>query len=207
MPANKVKFGLSNVHVVETILADDGSASFGETILKVPGSVDLVMDPANDAEPFRADDIDYWNNGGTPGFSGKMEMALFPAAFKIMCLSFKRDGKGVLYEPSPKPDKHFAIMFQFKNDANRTRHIIHNVTFGRLSIASHTTVRPEAPITESIPMNSSPIYVPALDEWIDQAEMDEATDATVYNNFFTTPYIPAPAESENPETPGTTENH
>lgn len=196
--ANKVKFGLKNIHLAKTTLADDGSATFGE-VWPFPGAVDLSMEAPDDGEAFRADDKDYWIGGGTPGFSGTLEMALFPAKFKIDVLGYKRDANGVLYEPDQVEESHWALMFEFKNDKTRTRHVVHNVTFGRLGIASHTTENPVTPITETISVNSSPIYVPALDEWITQAEMDEVTDAAIYAGFFGQVYVPVAEASEGDE--------
>ena len=66
--ANKVKFGLKNVHyavVTETADAQTGAITSTYTTPKAwKGSVSITMDPNGEDVPFYADDSDYYDIPG-----------------------------------------------------------------------------------------------------------------------------------------------
>lgn len=194
MAANKVKWGLCNVHYAIATIASDGSATYG-SVVALPGAVDLSFDAEGEVTKFRADNQDYWTGGGNTGYSGTLEMALFPASFKEAVLNMKRDNKDVLYEDSNADVKHFALMFEFAGDQNKTKHVFYNCTATRPTVAGHTTEEELEPATESIDIDVSHIYVAALNTNIVKAEADETTDATTYAGFYSDVYIPAPTSA------------
>lgn len=194
MAANKVKWGLCNVHYAIATIAANGSATY-ETPVALPGAVDLSFDGEGEVTKFRADNLDYWTGGGNTGYSGTLEMALFPASFKEAVLSMKRDDKNILYEDANAEVKHFALLFEFAGDQNKTKHVFYNCTASRPSVAGHTTEETLEPTTESIDIDVSSIYVPELDTNITKSEADEVSDATTYGSFYTDVYIPAPAST------------
>ena len=55
MAENKVKFGLSNVHIAK-ITEEDGAITYG-TPFAMPGAVSLSADPEGETTPFYADNI------------------------------------------------------------------------------------------------------------------------------------------------------
>ena len=64
--ANKIKYGLSNVHYAKATIAADNSATFG-TPKPIKGAVSLSLSPEGDTNTFYADNIAYYvsaaNNG------------------------------------------------------------------------------------------------------------------------------------------------
>mgnify|MGYP003295252270 CR=1 FL=1 len=63
MADNKVKFGLSNVHIAK-ITETAGVITYG-TPFAMPGAVSLTADPEGETTPFYADNIKYSSNGST----------------------------------------------------------------------------------------------------------------------------------------------
>ena len=61
--ANKVKFGLSHVHVlfIESYDAESKTYTYdSEGIRPIPGAVNLSLDPQGDSTDFYADNISYF---------------------------------------------------------------------------------------------------------------------------------------------------
>ena len=65
---NKVKFGLSNVHIAK-ITEADGVITYG-TPFAMPGAISLTADPAGDTTPFYADNIKYYIATSNQGYEG-----------------------------------------------------------------------------------------------------------------------------------------
>ena len=58
--ANKVKFGLSNVHIAP-ITYSGSNVTYG-TIFELPGAVNLSLDPAGESADFYADNTKYFSD-------------------------------------------------------------------------------------------------------------------------------------------------
>ena len=69
--ANKVKFGLKNVHVFPITDDKETGVVFGE-VIKVPGAVNLSLDAEGDSNEFYADDVIYWSEFSNNGYSGDL---------------------------------------------------------------------------------------------------------------------------------------
>ena len=76
---NKVKFGLSNVHIAK-ITEQDGQITYGIPIA-LPGAVSLTADPEGDTTPFYADNIKYYIAVANNGYTGELEIAMTPEEF------------------------------------------------------------------------------------------------------------------------------
>lgn len=90
---NKVKFGLSNVHVAKIIKGEDGAITY-DTPFKIPGAVNLSLDAEGDNEPFYADNIKYFESFANNGYSGELEIAKIPDEFLKEILGQKIDSIG-----------------------------------------------------------------------------------------------------------------
>ena len=75
---DKVKFGIKNVHYA--LLTDDTTPTF-DTPVAIPGAVSFSLEANGDSSPFYADDTQYFVTVANNGYTGDLEMALFPAEF------------------------------------------------------------------------------------------------------------------------------
>lgn len=156
--ANKVKFGLKNVHyavVTETL----GVISFG-TPKAIKGAVNLSLDAQGDETNFAADDnAKYYNVTNNTGYSGDLEVAKFPTSFYEDIFGYIVDDNGNLFEDASVEPKHFALLFEFAGDANKTRHVMYYCTCSRPSVASGTTTETKDPVTETVTITAAPLPV------------------------------------------------
>ena len=84
---NTVVFGLENIHVGEYNVASNGNVSLGAPY-HVPGAVDMTQDPQSEQTVFHADNRAYYMATDDNGYSGDLEMAMFPDEFKVRFLNY-----------------------------------------------------------------------------------------------------------------------
>lgn len=147
--ANKVKFGLKNVHIWAIESEVDGKPTYG-TALKIPGAVNLSLDAQESEEPFYADDIVYYLAATNSGYSGSLEVALIPDEFRIQVLGARLDDDGVLVEATNDKRKEFAMAFEFDGDQSQTRHVMYRVAASRPSVSGAAVTNSKTPQTDTL---------------------------------------------------------
>ena len=185
---NKVKYGLKNVHYAVATISTDGSATFG-TPKRIPGAVNLSMDPAGEQVNFFADDTKYFSQTPNAGYTGTLEVAIVPDEFKVDVLGYIVDSNGALVEDADAVTKPFALMFEFQGDEKATRHVLYNNTAARPSVAGNTKGESIEVQTETLNLTTGMIYVPALGKNVPKTSLKK--DQTGYSNFFSAVYQPA----------------
>lgn len=146
---NKVKFGLSQVHIYP-ITSDTSTGTEYDEGFAVPGAVTLSISPEGDSEPFYADNIPYYVSTSNNGYSGSLEMALLNDDFNTKILGMKLDEKsGLLIESIGDVGKEFAMAFQFEGDVNATRHILYRCKATRPKMEAETIADKTTPKTDS----------------------------------------------------------
>ena len=100
--ANKIKYGIKNVYYAVATLAANNSATY-DTPVALPGAVSLTLDPEGDNSVFYADNIAYYATYANNGYSGSLELALIPDAFRKDVLGEIEDSKDVLCPHRPPP--------------------------------------------------------------------------------------------------------
>lgn len=153
--ANKIKYGLKNVHYAVITEGEDGSITYG-TPVKIPGAVSMSLSPRGDRTEFYADDQLYYTESTNDGYEGDLEFALIPDDFKKDVLGYKEDANGVLFEDANATPKNFALLFEFSGDKNAVRHILYNVNTSRPNMESSTKTNTKEPATETISIVASP---------------------------------------------------
>ena len=187
--ANKIKYGIKNVYYAVATLAANNSATYG-TPVALPGAVSLTLDPEGENNIFYADNIAYYTTYANNGYSGSLELALIPDAFRKDILGEIEDTKNVLFEEQGAPSVHFALMFQFEGDEKATRHVVYNCVASRPNTNGSTKEASIEPQTETVDITATSVYNATLDKDIVKARTGDETDATTYSGWFAEVYTP-----------------
>ena len=186
---NKIKYGLKNVYYAVATLAADGTATFA-TPVRIPGAVNLSLEPQGDREPFYADDVEYFVSISNTGYEGDLEIALVPESFETDVLKAVEDTNKVLFEEVSPEIVHFALLFQFAGDKKNIRHCFYNCTAMRPTVEGETKGENIEPKTESLSLRAGSIYDATLQKDIVKAKTKDDTTEAIYNAWFTQVIVP-----------------
>ena len=181
--ANKVRYGLKNVHYATVTFANDGTPTFGSPVA-IPGAVSISLSKQGDTYIFYADDGSYFELGDNASYEGELSIALIPEGFRTAVLGEQLDAKNVLFEGSNPTKGHFALLFEFTGDANAIRHVLYNCTAYETEV-SGTTKRENTEVkTEKLHIKAKALpnggYI--------KAKTGASTDATTYSGWYSTVY-------------------
>lgn len=151
---NKVKFGLSNVHIAKLIEGEDGAITYDKPFA-IPGGVTLSLDANGDSNPFYADNIILFNDYGNNGYSGELEIAKLPEQFYTDILGQRKDSIGGIVENINDKISPFALMYQIEGDKTGTRFCYYNTTASRPSANANTTENTKTPNTDTLSVTTS----------------------------------------------------
>lgn len=180
---NKVKFGLSNVHIAK-ITEQDGEITYG-TPFPMPGAVSLTADPEGDTTPFYADNVKYYIAVANNGYTGDLEIAMTPKEFLIQILGQDEDTNGALFESSDDVNARFALMGEIEGDVKKRRFIYYDCTATRPSGEMNTVEESKEPQTDTI---SITMAARSTDNVIKAVIEPNETNQDVYDTFFTKVY-------------------
>lgn len=183
MSDNKVKFGLSNVHVAK-ITETDGEITY-RTPFKMPGAVSLTADPEGDTTPFYADNIKYFIAVANNGYTGELGLAITPSQFLTEILGQKEDDNGALIESSDDTNARFALMGEIEGDVKKRRFVYFDCTAARPSAEMNTVEESKEPQTDTISITMAPR---STDNAIKAVIEPSETNQDVYDTFFTKVY-------------------
>lgn len=182
--ANKVKFGLSNVHVSKITYANDGTITYG-TPFAIKGAVNLTLDPEGDAADFFADNTKYFTASANQGYSGSLELALINDTFRTDILGETTDTNGALVENKDDTISDFALGFQIDGDSANRRFWLYSVSAARPSTSSQTIENSKEPVTDTLNITATA----RLTDGAVKVFMEKSsTNETAYNGFFTAVY-------------------
>ena len=149
--ANKVEFGISELHVGTWTVAQDGTVTMG-TPYHQAGAVSFSPEENSEQNTFYADNIAYWSgySGGT--IEGDLEVAMFDDEFKTQFLGYKAltDGGLANVKNATKPNVYVA--FQVEGDAESRRVILYNCSLGAITREYATIEESKEPATETLPV-------------------------------------------------------
>jgi len=196
---NKVKFGLEKVaFAVATINEEDNTATYAEPIMN-PGARSISMDPQGELSKWYADNIAYYVTNDNNGYEGDLEVARFLDEVKAAIWNIAKAANGIQYEDANTEAVHFALLFEFKGDKQKVRHVFYNCVATRPAIASSTTEDTKEPNTESSTITASPIHVAALNKDIIRGKC-YPTDAA-YDDWYTSVTLPTAASGSQTSNP------
>ena len=182
--ANKVEFGISNLHVGTYTVDDQGNVTLG-TPYHQKGAVSFSPEESQDQNTFYADNIAYWSgySGGT--IEGDIEVAMFDDEFKTQFLGYRTLTNGALANVKNAVKPNVYIAFQVEGDSESRRVILYNCTLGAITREYNTIEDTKEPATETLAITCTG---------------DNATGVTVatlkpadtgYSTLFTSPTAPA----------------
>lgn len=180
--ANKVEFGISELHV-GTYTDNNGTVTLG-TPYHQKGAVSFSPEEQSENNTFYADNIAYWSgfSGGT--FEGDLEVAMFDDNFKKQFLGFKELTNGGLANVKGAIKPAVYIAFQVEGDAEQRRIIMYNASLGGITREFNTIEDTKEPTTETIPVtvtgdNSTGVSMATF-----------KPDDAGYDTLFTSPSAP-----------------
>lgn len=153
--ANKVKFGLRNLHYA--IATDDGTGTltYG-TPVRWPGAVNIALDVEGSSDPFYADDIIYFISQNSNGYSGTLEVALVPDEVRTDVFGETADTAGMIVERVTDTPKEIALLFEFQGDQNATKHCLYRCMLGKPGVNGQTMEGSKTPQAESLNITAMP---------------------------------------------------
>lgn len=155
--ANKVKFGLKNVHYALLTAGEAGEVTFA-TPVPIPGAVNLSMEAQGETSTFYADDMAYYVTAANDGYSGDLEIAVLPDSYRKDVLGEKEDETdNILVENVTAEPKPHALLFEFAGDQKAVRHVLYNCAATRPGLTGSTTNKSKDPTTEKITLTASPL--------------------------------------------------
>ena len=194
--ANKLTYGLSNVHVWPILSTDSsGTPTYG-SIINVPGAKEVTLSAEGEVLKFYADNIIYWTAEANNGYSGTLTIVRVPDAFAEQILKQIRDSNDVLVEDASSTGVEFAMAFEFEGDINKKRHIFYRCTAGRPDVASSTKEENIEPNTQQLSISA----MPRLDNHYVKATVEDSSSSAYADWYGTAPYEPeitAPQELSN----------
>lgn len=183
--ANKVRFNLKNCHYAKLTVGEDGTPTYA-TPEKIPGAVSISLSAEGERTPFYADGVKYYVSSANNGYSGDLEMALIPDAFRKDILGETEDTVDkVMIENSAAEPSQFALLFQFDGDKKGIRHVLYNCTASRPSIEGATTSDSKEPNTETLSLEASP-----LENGNVKARTGAETPEETYEGWFDKVWLP-----------------
>lgn len=179
MSDNKVKFGLSNVHVAK-ITETNGVITYG-TPFAMPGARSLSADPEGNTSPFYADNIKYYIATSNQGYTGELEIAMTPDQFLKEILGQEQDNNGALLENADDINARFALMGEIEGDVKKRRFVFYDCKAARPSSESNTVEDSKEPQTDKISITMSPRNT---DKAIKAVIEPTTENQAIYNTFF-----------------------
>lgn len=146
--ANKIKWGVRNLHYA-TRTVSGSTVTFG-TPVGIPGTVNISLSAEGDNTPFYADDREYYTVMANNGYSGTLELALIPAAFRQLALGETLDANGVLVEDSDAQGSEFALGFEMQGDDANILVWLYNVVASRPDVNASTKEAAVTPQTDTL---------------------------------------------------------
>ena len=181
--ANKVMFGVSNLHVGLYNVSTSGSVTLGTPYAR-PGTVKISMEPQSDENKFYADNVTYWSGYSDNGYEGEIENALFPDDFKTKFMNYKALADGGIAQVKGEQNKKVYIAFQSEGDDKARRGIFYNVTLGQITREYNTTEDTIEPATATLPFTVNG------DNKTGIVRAAYTSGSAVYTTIFTTPPVP-----------------
>lgn len=185
--ANKVNFGLKNVHYALITYSSAGVPSWG-TVKNFPGAVSVSLSRDGSDSDFYADDVKYFHLGTNNGYTGTLEMADYPASVckDLWNMDITTTGKLLVEDVDAQPAE-FGLLFEIDGDQQPTRYCMYRCTASRPDIASQTKADSTDVQTQSCDLTIMPVIDPTVSSPINGKvyyRTTEDTPSATYTSFY-----------------------
>lgn len=147
--ANKVEFGISQLHVGTYDVDEQGTVTLG-TPYHQPGAVSFSPEESAEQNTFYADNIAYWSGYSGGKFEGDLEVAKFFDEFKTQFLGYQRLADGGLANVKNAHKPNVYVAFQVEGDKESRRVIMFNCSLGVINREFSTIEETKEPVTETL---------------------------------------------------------
>lgn len=147
--ANKVEFGISQLHVGTYTVDNQGNVTLG-TPYHQKGAVSFSPEEQSELTNFYADNIVYWAGYSGGSFEGDLEVAKFDDEFKTQFLGYRALADGGLANVKNATKPSVYIAFQVEGDAEARRVIMFNASLGAITREFATIEEEREPATETL---------------------------------------------------------
>lgn len=176
--ANKINFGLSNVHYAVITVETDGTYTY-DTPKRIPGAVSISESVQGQNTPFYADNGVYYNASSNQGYELTATFARIPDEFRVDVLG-DTIVNGGLYENANGRQKQFALLFQIEGDETEDKFVYYNCTATRPGTSSSTRTDTTEPNTNELTITAAPRTSDYAVRWI----TGETTEQTIKDTFY-----------------------
>ena len=155
--ANKVHFGLKEVHYAVITYSSAGVPSWG-TPVAVPGAVNLTISRNSNDTDFYADNIKYYHIATNNGYTGTLEMADFPVDMRqaLWNDTVATTSKMLIEDVDAQPAE-FALMFEIDGDQTPERYCFYRCVASRPDVAGATKAESTEVQTQSCDLTVMPV--------------------------------------------------
>ena len=181
--ADKVKFGIKNVHLFPITSYVSAVPTYG-TVIAVPGAVSLSMGAQGDINKFYADNIVYYQTASNNGYEGDLVVALIPDEVYENIYGYSKDTNGVIVEDALTEAKAFAMTFEEEGDTTGTKFVLYNCTATRPTRELNTIEDSKTPTTQTLTVSAAPLKSGDV-----MAMTSATTPDTVLNGWHSNVYI------------------
>src|SRR5690606_31042128 len=187
MSANKVKYGLEQVHIA--FFSDESTAEnpSWDTPIPIKGAVSLTTSPEGEESEFFADNTKYFTHSSNLGYTGELEVANIPDDILAEMLGMTIDSNGMLVESADDEPKEFALMGQIQGDKRNRRFVYYRCKASRPGQESSTTEASVTPTTDTLSLTILPLESNKLIKGV--IELND-TNQAVYDAFFSQVILP-----------------
>lgn len=149
--ANKVEFGISQLHVCTYEDDGEGNITLG-TPYHQKGAKSFSPEQDSENNVDYADNIDYWSEYTEGPISGDLEVEIFDDDFKIKYLGYRRLTNGGLAAVKNAKKPKVCVFFQVEGDAESRRVAFYNCALGPIGRSYETIGENKEPVTETVPV-------------------------------------------------------
>lgn len=151
----KVKFGLKNVHMAPIESITGNKYVYGK-VIKVPGAVNITLEPQGDSNDFYADNIKYFSSFANQGYEGDLELAMITDEIREKIFGETKDKNGGFLENANDTFTPFAFGFEIDGDVKGRKFWYYNCSCSRAKNEAKTTESSKEPSTDSMTIKAMP---------------------------------------------------